>query len=61
MTQESLDRIRLYVSGTRHDDVVAASNSRLNGYHTIAMEHENRVVLADLILADLAEIGGVAA
>ena len=53
MTFETLERIRLYVIGTRRDDVLAASNSRLNGYKAIAMEHENRAQLAKLILDDL--------
>ena len=57
MTPESLDRIKLFVGGVRHEDVIAAANSRLNGYRNTALEHQNRVALADLILADLAAIG----
>ena len=57
-TKDCLDRIRFYIAGTRKEDVISASNSRLNGYNAIAMEHENRIQLASLILADLAkEIG----
>jgi len=57
MTSECLDRLRMYVSGTRKQDVLAAGNSRLNGYKTIASDHENRVLIADLILRDLASEG----
>lgn len=55
MSPEAIERIRLFVSGTRRDDVIAAQNSRLNGYKTIATDHENRVIIADLILRDLTE------
>ena len=58
MTPDSIQRIKLYVSGTRHDDVIAASNSRLNGYKSVAMEHENRVQLANQILKDIASEHG---
>ncbi len=53
MTSECLDRVRMYVNGTRKQDVLAARNSRLNGYNSIASDHENRVMIADLILRDL--------
>jgi hypothetical protein len=59
MTAEAIERLKWYVTETRKGDVIAASNSRLNGYNTIAMEHQNRAALADLILADIAkEFGG---
>ena len=54
MTSECLDRLRMYINGTRKQDVLAARNSRLNGYNSIACDHENRVIIADLILQDLA-------
>jgi hypothetical protein len=57
MTSECLDRLRMYVNGTRKQDVLAARNSRLNGYSVIASDHENRVIIADLILKDLASEG----
>ena len=57
MTLESLERIKFYISNTRKQDVLAARNSRLNGYNTIASDHENRVLIADLILRDLAPGG----
>ena len=57
MTSEGLDRLRLYVNGTRKQDVLAARNSRFNGYRAIAADHENRVMLADMILRDLASEG----
>ena len=57
MTSECLDRLRMYVNGTRKQDVLAARNSRLNGYSVIASDHENRVIIADLILRDLASEG----
>lgn len=57
MTSECLDRLRMYINGTRRQDVFAARNSRLNGYNIIASDHENRVLIADQILKDLANIG----
>lgn len=57
MTSECLDRLRMYINGTRRQDVLAARNSRLNGYNTIASDHENRVLIADIILRDLASEG----
>lgn len=58
MTSECLERVKLYVSGTRKQDAIAARNSRLNGYSAIAADHENRVLLADMILRDLASEKG---
>jgi hypothetical protein len=55
MTFETLERIRLFVSGHRHKSVIAASNARLNGYKSVALEHENEAQLAALILRDLRE------
>ena len=57
MTSECLDRLRLYVNGTRKQDVLAARNCRLNRYGTLASDHENRVLIADLILKDLVAEG----
>ena len=58
MTFETLERIRLFVFGNRHKALVAARNSRLNGYKEIALELENEAALADQILKDLAtELG----
>jgi hypothetical protein len=54
MTFETLERIRVFVSGHRHKSVIAASNARLNGYKSVALEHENEAALAALILGDLA-------
>ena len=59
MTSECLDRLRMYINGTRKQDVLAARNSRLNGYNSIACDHENRVLIADLILRDLVSEGGL--
>ncbi len=55
MTFESLERLRLFVSGHKHKSVMSASNARLNGYKQVAMEHENEAQLADIILRDLAQ------
>ncbi len=57
MTFESLERIRLFVGGSRKKLVLAASNSRFNGYQNLALEQENEIALADLILKDLAQEG----
>jgi hypothetical protein len=48
----------MYVSETRKQDAIAARNSRLNGYNSIAADHDNRVLIADMILRDLAAEGG---
>ena len=53
MTFESLERIRLFVSGHRHKSVIAASNAKLNGYKQVALEHDNEAALAAVILLDL--------
>ena len=53
MTSESLDRLKLFVSDHRRESLIAANNSKLNGYKQIALEHENRAALASLILKDL--------
>ena len=58
MTFESLERIRLYVSGNRHKALVAAQNSRLNGYKQVALDHENEAAMGSLILQDLANERG---
>lgn len=57
MTSECLERLHLYINGTRKQDVLAARNSRLNGYNSIASDHDNRVLIADLILRDLSSEG----
>jgi hypothetical protein len=54
MTFETLERVRLFVSGHRHESLVAAQNSRLNGYKEVALKHENEAALASLILHELA-------
>jgi hypothetical protein len=53
MTPDSLDRIRYYVQQTRTEFLIAADNSRRNGYKTIAAQEENKAQLAKLILDDL--------
>lgn len=55
MNVEVIERIRMFVSGTRQKSVLAASNCMLNGYKQVALEHQNEAVLADLILKDLNE------
>ena len=53
MTFESLERLKLFVTGHKHRSVLAASMARQNGYKEIAAEHENEAQLATLILKDL--------
>lgn len=55
MNLDGLERIKLYITETRKQDVLAARNSRLNGYTKIASDHENRVLMADMALRDLRE------
>lgn len=59
MTFEALERVRLFVSEHRQRSLIAASNSRLNGYKTIALEHENEAAMAAVILRDLSAEHGV--
>ena len=54
MTFETLERIRVFVYGAGRAAKIAAQNCHLNGYHTVALEHENEGKMADLILQDLA-------
>jgi len=51
---QTLERIRLYVSGTRQKALAAAQNAQLNGYKQVALDHQNEVQMANLILKDLA-------
>ena len=53
MTFQSLERLKLFVTGHKHRSVLSASMARQNGYKEIAMEHQNEATLADLILKDL--------
>lgn len=53
MDFDSLERLKLFVTGHKHRSVLAASMARQNGYKQIAMEHQNEAQLADLILKDL--------
>ena len=54
MTFEALERLRLFVSGHRQRSLISANNARLNGYKTVALEHENEAAMAAMILRDLA-------
>ena len=54
MTFETLERLRLFVSGHRQKSLVAAQNARLNGYRKVALDLENEAALAAAILRDLA-------
>ena len=53
MKQETLDRIRTFVEGHRHNSLVSAQNAQLNGYKVIALQHQNEAEFAKLILRDL--------
>lgn len=55
MNLEQLERVRLFVAGHKHRSVLSASNAKLNGYKSVALEHQNEAALADLILRDLAQ------
>ena len=55
MNVEAIERIRMFVSGTRQKSVLAASNCMQNGYKQVALEHLNEVTLADMVLKDLNE------
>jgi hypothetical protein len=46
------------VGGHRQKSLMAAQNSRLNGYKSVALEHENEAALAAVILQDLANEKG---
>ena len=58
MTFEVLERIRLFVGANRQKSLVSARNARLNGYKSVALEHENEAELAAQILRDLAKENG---
>lgn len=53
MTQEFLDNIQLYVSGTMSDFRKKAVFCHQQGFHEVARQHENAVRLAELILEEL--------
>ena len=53
MTPDSIDRIRFFVTQTRAEFLIAADNSRRNGYKEIAAQIENKAQLGKLILEDL--------
>lgn len=53
MTQEFLDNIQLYVSGTMSDFRKKAVFCHQQGFHEVARQHENSVHLAENILKDL--------
>jgi hypothetical protein len=58
MTLECLERVKFYVEKTRLEFLVAAENSRLNGYKKLALIEENKAQMAKVILDDLSrEIG----
>ena len=53
MTFEVLERLRLFVGGHRQKSLVAARNAQLNGYKSVALEHQNEAAFAAAILQDL--------
>jgi hypothetical protein len=55
MTAETLEKVKLFVSGHRHRSLVCALSARENGYKQIAAEHENEAHFADLILLELSK------
>jgi hypothetical protein len=54
MTFEALERLKLFVSGHRQKSLIAARNAQLNGYKSVALEHQNEAAFAAAILQDLA-------
>jgi hypothetical protein len=54
MTFELLESVRLYIGQKVRLDRIAANNSRLNGYKSVALDHENEAVFGENILRDLA-------
>jgi hypothetical protein len=57
MTLEVLEKLRWYIKETGRASHIAAQNSRMNGYVTVALKHENEAVLADMLLTILAQEG----
>lgn len=55
MTAATLERLKLFIDGHRHKSRVSALNCKEGGYKKLASEHENEAVLADMLLAELAE------
>ena len=55
MTFEVLEEIRLYVGCTGRAAKLAAQNCHLNGYHQVALQHENEAAMADKIITDLSQ------
>lgn len=53
MTQEVLDRVKLYVYETGKAEKISANNCRINGHKELALRHENVAALSDQILKDL--------
>jgi hypothetical protein len=53
MTTETLERLKLFVSGHRHKSLVCALSAREHGHKQIALDHENEAQLAALLLKDL--------
>jgi hypothetical protein len=58
MTLETLERVKFYIEKTRLEFLIAAQNSRLNGYKTIALQEENKAQLAKTLLDDLSRETG---
>jgi hypothetical protein len=53
MTSEVLEKLHFYLEHKALQDRVAASNCHLNGYHKVALQHENEAAMAEKILNDL--------
>ena len=53
MTPETLEKVKLFVSGHRHKSLVAALYARENGYKQVALEHENEAQMAATILQEI--------
>jgi hypothetical protein len=58
LTFETLERLRLFVGGHRQKSLAVARNAELNGYKSIALEHQNEAAFAAAILQDLANEKG---
>jgi hypothetical protein len=59
MTQAVLQSLQFYIEQTGRAARVAAQNCHLNGYHVVALKHENEAALAESLLRDLANEGEV--
>ena len=55
MTQQTLDRLKLFVEGHRHKSRVSELNCREGGYKSLAAQHGNEAVLAEMLLLDLSK------